>query len=203
MKSNIWVLLPFMASLWSNTQLVRAFVTAGSTLLRLNKFAKFALCKRTIHHPTLQNIGCATMSRRQKDGNNGVKGGSNRSRRRPDDGPDRPGQHRCNISAGTKVEVVQKHHQRSGELTSGIVGRLLTSAPFHPRGIKVMLHGGVVGRVQNLVPPETAATATPGEPGPVGMSNTGIFGHNARQSPPAFSSGEAAAVDTSGGPYKG
>lgn len=38
---------------------------------------------------------------------------------------------------GTSVEVVQKHHQRSGQLTAGVVSRLLTSSGFHPRGIKV------------------------------------------------------------------
>ncbi|CAM9947920.1 unnamed protein product, partial [Choristocarpus tenellus] len=54
-----------------------------------------------------------------------------------DYGPPRPGQHRANVPVGTEVEIVQKHHQHSGELTTGIVGRCLTSAPFHPRGIKV------------------------------------------------------------------
>ncbi|CAN0524180.1 unnamed protein product, partial [Scytosiphon promiscuus] len=44
---------------------------------------------------------------------------------------------RNNVSPGTAVEVIQKQHQRTGELTSGTVSRLLTSSGFHPRGIKV------------------------------------------------------------------
>jgi len=44
---------------------------------------------------------------------------------------------RKNVSPGTSVEVVQKQHQRTGELTAGVVSRLLTSSSFHPRGIKV------------------------------------------------------------------
>ncbi|CAN0548045.1 unnamed protein product, partial [Ectocarpus sp. 12 AP-2014] len=57
---------------------------------------------------------------------------------------------RSNVPPGTSVEVVQKQHQRTGKLTLGTVSRLLTNSGFHPRGIKVMLAGGVVGRVQNV-----------------------------------------------------
>lgn len=46
---------------------------------------------------------------------------------------------RANVAPGTSVEVVQKQHQRTGELTPGAVGRLLTSAGYHPRGIKVRI----------------------------------------------------------------
>lgn len=58
------------------------------------------------------------------------------------------GQERKNIHLGDKVEIVQKHHQRSGELTMGIVERILTKSPKHTHGIKVMLHTGEVGRVK-------------------------------------------------------
>ena len=57
-----------------------------------------------------------------------------------------------NIETGSEVEVVQKHHQRSGELTEGIVRRILTKSPQHPHGIKVMLDSGEVGRVKNVIP---------------------------------------------------
>ncbi|MBT6439791.1 MAG: YwbE family protein [Flavobacteriales bacterium] len=57
---------------------------------------------------------------------------------------------RKNIEVGTKVQVVQKQHQRSGELTGGIVKRILTNSTNHPHGIKVMLEDGVVGRVKNI-----------------------------------------------------
>ncbi|QAA34887.1 YwbE family protein [Clostridium manihotivorum] len=57
---------------------------------------------------------------------------------------------RKHIKVGTKVLVVQKQDQRSGKLTEGIVQKLLTNSEVHPRGIKVMLEGGIVGRVQKI-----------------------------------------------------
>jgi len=60
------------------------------------------------------------------------------------------GTQRKDIKPGSSVEVVQKHHQRSGELTSGVVKRLLTKSPSHPHGIKVMLESGIVGRVKKI-----------------------------------------------------
>ena len=61
------------------------------------------------------------------------------------------GKNRSNIQPGQVVEIVQKHHQRSGELTEGIVKRLLTKSANHPHGIKVMLESGIVGRVKKIV----------------------------------------------------
>jgi len=58
------------------------------------------------------------------------------------------GTKRINIKVGGEVQIVQKHHQRSGELTSGIVKRILTNSQSHPHGIKVMLETGEVGRVK-------------------------------------------------------
>ena len=55
--------------------------------------------------------------------------------------------HRSCISAGMNVYVVKKEDQRSGRETIGTVSRLLTKSSYHPRGIKVMLTNGVVGRV--------------------------------------------------------
>ncbi|MCU0679401.1 MAG: YwbE family protein [Planctomycetes bacterium] len=55
---------------------------------------------------------------------------------------------RGDIIIGQRVAVVQKHHQRTGELTVGEVAEILTSSAFHPRGIKVRLATGEVGRVQ-------------------------------------------------------
>jgi len=54
---------------------------------------------------------------------------------------------RNNISIGQTVKVIQKQDQRSGKLTEGKVERILTNAPSHPRGIKVKLESGIVGRV--------------------------------------------------------
>lgn len=61
------------------------------------------------------------------------------------------GSKRANIKIGSSVKVVQKHHQRSGELTEGVVVKLLTKSPNHPHGIKVMLEGGIVGRVKEVL----------------------------------------------------
>ncbi len=60
------------------------------------------------------------------------------------------GTQRKNIRKGTNVSVVQKQHQRSGELTQGIVKDLLTNSANHPHGIKVRLESGIVGRVKQI-----------------------------------------------------
>ncbi len=58
---------------------------------------------------------------------------------------------RSEVRPGMRVQVVEKQNQRTGALTEGIVARLLTKSPNHPRGIKVMLDDGIVGRVQAIV----------------------------------------------------
>jgi uncharacterized repeat protein (TIGR03833 family) len=62
---------------------------------------------------------------------------------------------RSDIKIGARVQVVEKQNQRSGALTEGIVARILTPGANHPRGIKVMLEDGRVGRVQKLMSDET------------------------------------------------
>ncbi|WP_413381763.1 YwbE family protein [Alkalihalobacillus sp. 1P02AB] len=62
-----------------------------------------------------------------------------------------PGTKRENIKPGMKVKVVQKQDQRTGNLTEGVVKRLLTNSAQHPHGIKVMLENGIVGRVKEIV----------------------------------------------------
>ena len=57
---------------------------------------------------------------------------------------------RKNIQIAQNVEIVQKHHQRTGELTEGIVKRILTKSANHPHGIKVMLESGEIGRVKKI-----------------------------------------------------
>ena len=61
------------------------------------------------------------------------------------------GTKRVDIKTGLKVRVVQKQDQPSGKLTEGVVARILTKSPTHPHGIKVMLEGGVVGRVKEII----------------------------------------------------
>jgi len=58
---------------------------------------------------------------------------------------------RSEIKIGSSVQIIQKHDQRSGNLTEGTVKRILTSSSFHPHGIKVELNDGKIGRVQNII----------------------------------------------------
>ena len=64
---------------------------------------------------------------------------------------DNRGQTRNNIPIGITVDVVLKKDQRTTKLTRGVVKRLLTNSAVHPRGIKVMLEDGQVGRVQAII----------------------------------------------------
>lgn len=58
------------------------------------------------------------------------------------------GTQRKYIKKGSWVFIVQKHHQGPNILTRGQVQDILTSKQVHPRGIKVRLTTGEVGRVQ-------------------------------------------------------
>jgi uncharacterized repeat protein (TIGR03833 family) len=60
---------------------------------------------------------------------------------------------RNELRPGLVVRIVEKHNQRSGQLSEGTVSRILTSSESHPHGIKVMLQDGRVGRVQSIVNP--------------------------------------------------
>ncbi len=54
------------------------------------------------------------------------------------------------IRVGSKVAIVLKEDQRTGRLTEGVVREILTPSSYHPRGIKVRLEDGRVGRVQRI-----------------------------------------------------
>lgn len=58
---------------------------------------------------------------------------------------------RSNIHIGQTVEVIQKQDQKTGKLTEGVIERILTNSATHPRGIKVSLENGIVGRVFNII----------------------------------------------------
>lgn len=60
------------------------------------------------------------------------------------------GKRRESIKIGAKVKIVLKADQRTGKLTDGVVGKILTKSGTHPHGIKVMLQDGQVGRVQEI-----------------------------------------------------
>ena len=61
------------------------------------------------------------------------------------------GQNRADVKIGASVRIVLKADQRTGNLTSGVVARILTNNSFHPHGVKVMLTDGQVGRVQEIL----------------------------------------------------
>lgn len=60
-------------------------------------------------------------------------------------------QYRDEIHIGDTVDIVLKQNQRTGELTRGVVARILTNSPQHPHGIKIMLESGEVGRVKGVL----------------------------------------------------
>lgn len=61
------------------------------------------------------------------------------------------GQNRADVKIGARVKIVLKADQKTGKLTEGTVGKILTNSSFHPHGIKVMLTDGQVGRIQEFV----------------------------------------------------
>ena len=69
------------------------------------------------------------------------------------------GKNRKDIKPGLRVHITQKHDQRSGKLTAGIVKDILTKSASHPHGIKVRLETGEVGRVQEIVETSREAEA--------------------------------------------
>ena len=58
---------------------------------------------------------------------------------------------RKDIKPGTIVKIIEKTNQKTGELTEGIVKKILTSSSTHPYGIKVILESGIIGRVKEIV----------------------------------------------------
>ncbi len=62
------------------------------------------------------------------------------------------GSNRANIKIGSRVRIVQKQDQNSGNLTEGIVKDILTKSAYHPHGIKVRLEDMKVGRVKEVLP---------------------------------------------------
>ena len=60
------------------------------------------------------------------------------------------GTKRSNIKIGGTVLVVQKQDQRTGKLTEGVGGRILTKSPEHHHGIKIRLEREIGGRVKEM-----------------------------------------------------
>ncbi|KAF2149763.1 hypothetical protein K461DRAFT_217521, partial [Myriangium duriaei CBS 260.36] len=66
------------------------------------------------------------------------------------------------ITSGTSVSIVLKADQPTGRQVQGVVQDLLTRGD-HPRGVKVRLTDGRVGRVQRLVNSFGGSAAEPAE----------------------------------------
>ncbi|MCD8539821.1 MAG: YwbE family protein [Leadbetterella sp.] len=66
----------------------------------------------------------------------------------------RDGKTRADIKPGMLVNIILKKDQGTGVLTEGVVKNILTSAPYHHRGIKVRLDDGQIGRVAEILPDE-------------------------------------------------
>jgi uncharacterized repeat protein (TIGR03833 family) len=62
---------------------------------------------------------------------------------------------RNDVQPGATVKVVEKQNQKTGQMTEGVVKRVLTSSVVHPHGIKVILESGVVGRVIEIIKNKT------------------------------------------------
>lgn len=61
------------------------------------------------------------------------------------------GRKRSDVRVGQLVNIVLKEHQRTGELTEGVVKNILTKSGVHPHGIKVRLETGEVGRIKEIL----------------------------------------------------
>jgi uncharacterized repeat protein (TIGR03833 family) len=72
---------------------------------------------------------------------------------------DSAGTRRENIHPGLVVDVILKKDQATGKLTRGVVSDILTNSSVHPRGIKVRLRDGQVGRVKAIVSPPSGKPA--------------------------------------------
>ena len=62
-----------------------------------------------------------------------------------------PVSERKSLKVGMYVAIVLKKDQASGVLTEGEIKQILTKSEFHPRGIKVKLLDGSVGRVMEIL----------------------------------------------------
>ena len=61
------------------------------------------------------------------------------------------GTHRADVKPGISVMVELNEDKRTGRLTGGRVKEILTSAPIHPHGIKVVLDNGLIGRIKQII----------------------------------------------------
>ncbi|KAK7420980.1 hypothetical protein QQZ08_010153 [Neonectria magnoliae] len=75
------------------------------------------------------------------------------------------------VVAGASVFIVLKDDQPTGEETKGVVQDILTRGN-HPRGIKVRLSDGQVGRVQRMAPAGSVPAPAGSVPAPAAASSS-------------------------------
>jgi len=61
------------------------------------------------------------------------------------------GTRRADVKPVISVMVELKEDKRTGRLTRGRVKEILTTSPMHPHGIKVVLEGGLIGRIKQII----------------------------------------------------
>lgn len=61
------------------------------------------------------------------------------------------GKRLADVKPGITVMVELAEDKRTGRLTGGRVQEVLTTSPFHPHGIKVILETGLVGRIKQII----------------------------------------------------
>lgn len=84
------------------------------------------------------------------------------------------------VVRGAAVNIVLKADQRTGRTVSGTVQDVLTSGN-HPRGIKVRLSDGRVGRVQTMAHGGGPSQGGSGMDGAMQMPNSSTSGQRSRQ----------------------
>ncbi|EEH59262.1 uncharacterized protein MICPUCDRAFT_12175, partial [Micromonas pusilla CCMP1545] len=57
---------------------------------------------------------------------------------------------RARLHVGQTVEIILKADQATGATTRGTIREFLTNSATHPRGIKVRLRDGGIGRVARV-----------------------------------------------------
>ena len=153
MISHISIRFAFATSIFVRQttpfSLSRPLCVADSSLPKLRSSRSLMMNGLTIQ----MNRGVGD-SRRQKS--NGSRSRRPRTPPPPIPPPGKPGREcfRDLVIIDNEVWVVKKENQRARIETRGTVMRHLTKSPYHPRGIKVMLSSGEVGRVTRFLSDE-------------------------------------------------
>lgn len=61
------------------------------------------------------------------------------------------GTKRANFHSGQRTKIAQVHDQAGDTLTERVVQNILINPANHPRGIKVQLNSGYVGRAKQIL----------------------------------------------------